>query len=304
MKKQLLLTITIGYATFIPISLHTCSGSSAMVQYEAPQYLNDPIKNACDSYISTSAWNGALCGSALGAVASAAWLYRHPDTQTPWTIAGTAISAGTLIGGVLSYLRASSIVKSNEGKLYSLRSTHGDLLHNSLDTLGFGNQILSRISMTPVPSADLLQQRKQNLENLFANPRYRGHSESDRYDDILKIYAETPGHLGQCLEATTVIFDKIENPKESSYFGFAQENKEDRLFREMKDCLETSKRDAFLSEIISNAEVKKNIELNLSLYQSLSRLRANMKKWLDYIRQTDEYKNKHKQLVMNVYGLN
>lgn len=276
MKKQLLLTIIFISALNGGDMVQFKDMSSCKYEYnEMPEYLAKSINRSCKNYIDRTASMGALYGAAAGVGVSAAWFYYNPDTRTVTNIF-TAVY-GTLLVGALSYLvrdkQAQSHVRSYKRTLKCLAGQHHNLLVASLPIVG-GKDLY-------IPPVNAFQAKKQRLENLFQEPQYRGPNESDRYREILNEYPVHVNFSDRCFAAITKIEELITLNNE---IGITC-----RL-EAINVILEASKKNDFLAQIISDATVTKNIELNLALHKSLYTLHEQMRAWLDFVKDTDEYK--------------
>jgi hypothetical protein len=281
MKKQLLLTIIFISALNGGDMAQFKDMSSCKYKYnEMPEYLAKSINRSCKNYIDRTASMGALYGAAAGVGVSAAWFYYNPDTRTVTNIF-TAMY-GTLLVGALSYLvrdkQAQSHVRSYEGTLKCLVDQHHNLLVASLLSVG-GKDLY-------IPTVNAFQAKKQRLENLFQEPQYRGPNESDRYREILNEYPDRrnlndplPVYF---LDDEFAAIDRIEK--------LIAHNTEANTRRLTISDVILKTKDTFLIQIISDATVKKNIELNLALHKSLYNLHEQMRAWLDFVKDTDEYK--------------
>lgn len=166
---------------------------------------------------------------------SAAWFYYNPDARTVTNI--LAAMYGTLVVGSLSYLiqekKARSDIRFYKQTLQALKEMHDDLLVKSL--LSVGESDLS------IPPVNVFHEKKEKLENLFKEPRYKGpKKESDRYAEILNLCHSSFDHLDKIMAG----YDQIDG---------------------INTILKT--KDTFLIQIISDATVTKNIELNAEITQ-------------------------------------
>lgn len=251
MRKQLLL-----------IAMFTSAlnaGDVAKHQHgEMPQYLDDLVKDACDNYISKTAWNGALVTVGLMGSASATLLHLNPNAQTARNLSLAA--AVTAAGGGLSYLfmraNAKSTIKCHEQTLTLLKKNHNNLLAKSIFAVGLET---SAYELT----IQNFQANKEKLENIFKD-KWPSRANSS---DIIAAYPDAPWSRDEDSRALEIIKKRIYNN------GIAKTHHET-----IDDILKKCIRDPFLTNIVSNAAVNKNIELNLALHKALKTLHVNMKK--------------------------
>lgn len=320
MKKQIILTIIIGYATLLPLGIHACPGSLAISEinsivplkdipqfkdYGQLQYLENPIKQARFTYISRNSYIGALCATVPVAAASKLYFHNNPHRNTAnnigWATAGIIISG--LSGYGLGHLYAWAQIEKDESLKYSstglleeltfeqkhLSKNLTEALHKlkfdiydakqatQVNELDYSEQQLhEKLTLT----AKQLYEKAAALNKIFENPTYRGPKESNRYEEILTTF-ELPYKASKASDTCT-------DAKRATKESIKKLNHAKKNYDKIQRALEKCKGNSYLTEIISDAEVKRNIEAFMWQYELLYAQSSNMQLWLANIQKATD----------------
>lgn len=282
MKKQMLLIIMFTSILNGGDMVQFKDMSPCKYEYnEMPQPLAKSINSFCENYIEKTASMAALYGAKVGISTSTAWFYCNPDTITATNI--FVAIYGTMVVSSLFYViqnnRIRSDIRSYKQTLQALIDNHDGLLATSLLSVG--------ASGPSIPPVNVFQEKKEKLENLFQEPQYKGpKKESDRYTEILNLYSDREILRDLCpvyyLDKDLAAINRIEKL-------LARNDEAETHCLAINEVIFKTK-DAFLTQIISDATVKKSMELNLTLHKSLYKLHEQMRTWLLLAKDTDEYK--------------
>lgn len=158
MKKQLLLTIMVGYVAFISVNLNAADFAS-LNPNDSPYFLT---ASDFDNYVQQKALRTAGYTALLGACAGTAYFYSKPSTQTIKNIAlattGTLAASG--LSFCISYISAQSV---KNALLDCIRNSNSFLL-NSLNAIGLNAE-------KKMPTIKEISDRIEQLTNLLDEKR-------------------------------------------------------------------------------------------------------------------------------------
>lgn len=275
MKKQIVLTIIIGYATFMSTSVNA-GDLELLKRYDSPQYINfGQTNNWIDDHIMQESINTAKQTAVLGTCLSTDYLCSKSPTveNIALTTVGTLTASG--VSFFIKYCYTWHTARPYRDALRLLISQNTELLDNSIDATGlmYHNKYahLHISSLGEIPTTNQLLQRKKQLERLFPQETHNA-SEKEK-KDLVFIYdsAKECHDLMQRPFSARVAVEECHNKLLEAV----------RAYGYINNILEYSKSNAFFTHIINETKIKDKIEYNLALYREVSNLRPYIEEWIE-----------------------
>lgn len=293
MKKNLFLTIIIGYATLLSTGVNAAeiedtyplnlSAKADVIAHHCKRWdnryldLESPsFKKACDSYITRSAYMAA----SLGGITSAAYFYynnpKFSIIQNPLDLAKIATLTGLSYWAGKKYAENQVNNLANKKKLETLVDLNNDLVFTSDEALGFNARDIENRLYDENPKSLGLVARKKYLLELF-NER------TGNLFPIYNMYHANAYRVGpvdnKTLKQTEAAMDLARKKCEESA----------RLKSQLETTLKDIKMTNSLFSIIRDSEFERRINSNLLSCDS-SELYLNMQEWLTFIKEQNSSK--------------